>query len=623
MLELKLGKLPATEDFRDLRFARYAEFGARLPSEVGRLARVSEFETIEAGVLGNDRWRDCVWAGAAYETMALARRTGGSVSFTTTEVLSAYAMATGFDVDAGAPGRNPTDVGTSVRDALKTRAKVGLRDASGISHRIDGYAKLVPGDTAELCAALWLFYVVGIGLRLPDSALAQFAHGDPWEVTPGARVIGGHYVPCLGRVDNHLAVVAWGRLQEMTVEFFRTYCDEAWVPVVVNALGSGTKTFPFDLQALESDLHAYSAALAPSPVPDFSDGSRPPPAAAPAEPESAPGTVPDDFAAPLEPPAVEEREESTPEAAPVTAPPTPLAPLTPAPLSSESACLAAEAATVAAAAVAQIADAVDCTVFTAPGAWPGSTTLVQVFLHTPGQAADAAALAAEFDPDATRRGFRGLEVPLPAGSLVQIELTVVGGHVEDPVQRLVWQERPEAVQFVVTVPEDPPEGTLIGTVIVRRDGVPIGKVSYRVNVSRFVPVGREARMISGQRRFERAFASYASPDRREVLKRVQVLRAAGIECFQDVLDLEPGQRWERELYRRIDTADLFLLFWSRSAKQSEWVRREVDYALGRQKGDPEADPDIRPVVIEGPPVELPWPDLSYLHFFDPLVHLLA
>lgn len=570
MLDLKLGKLPATNDLRDLRFARYVSSDAGVPSDVSGLQEAGAFGIVDWGVLGNDRWRDCVLAGAAHETTALAHLTGDLASFTTTAVLRAYAFATGFDIDAGPPGRNPTDVGMSVRDTLRMRASVGLMDASGRSHRIDAYAKLVPGDIAELYAALSIFSVVGIGLRLPDSALVQFARGEPWDVTPGAHAIGGHYVTCLGRDGDHLAVVAWGRVQKMSVEFFRTCCDEAWIPIVVSASGAGLTPVEFDFATLAADLASHRGGAPRGP-------RRHLPA-----PEVASGAAQDNRAGP-----------------------------------------ALEAAVMAAAAVAQIAHAVDCTVFTAPEAWPGSTTLVQVFLHTPGQAADAATLAVEFDPDAIRRGFRGLEVPLPPGSLVQIELTVVGGHVEDPVQRLIWQGRPEAVQFVVGVPEDSPEAPLIGTVIVRRDGVPIGKVSYRVKVRRFGAVGQQPRMSSRQRRFERAFASYASPDRREVLKRVQVLRAAGIECFQDVLDLEPGQRWERELYRRIDTADLFLLFWSRSAKQSEWVRREVDYALGRQNGDPEADPDIRPVVIEGPPVELPWPDLAYLHFFDPLVHLVA
>ena len=119
------------------------------------------------------------------------------------------------------------------------------------------------------------------------------------------------------------------------------------------------------------------------------------------------------------------------------------------------------------------------------------------------------------------------------------------------------------------------------------------------------------------RRYQSAFASYASPDRNEVIKRVQMLRAAGIQCFQDVLDLEPGDRWEKQLYRHIDECDVLFLFWSSSAKKSQWVEREWKYALDRK-----GDDFVRPVIIEGPPIVPPPPELAHLHFNDKVLYLL-
>jgi len=58
-------------------------------------------------------------------------------------------------------------------------------------------------------------------------------------------------------------------------------------------------------------------------------------------------------------------------------------------------------------------------------------------------------------------------------------------------------------------------------------------------------------------------------DRDKVLTRVQMLTAVGIRYFQDVLNLDPGDRWERQIYRRIDECDLFLRFWSSAARESE------------------------------------------------------
>jgi len=197
--------------------------------------------------------------------------------------------------------------------------------------------------------------------------------------------------------------------------------------------------------------------------------------------------------------------------------------------------------------------------------------------------------------------------------------------VREPVQSLVWRGRPESVQFEVDVPGDARFGTDIGTVTATLDSVPIGHVKFKLDVTesprasleaRSEPVGEDAK------RYTNAFVSYSSKDA-GVLERVQMLRLVGIEYFQDLLDLDPGDRWERELYRGIDRCDLFLLFWSSDAKESPWVRREVQYALDHKRGDDFAAPEIRPVLLEGPPVPLPWPELAHLHFGDRFVYFLA
>jgi hypothetical protein len=122
-------------------------------------------------------------------------------------------------------------------------------------------------------------------------------------------------------------------------------------------------------------------------------------------------------------------------------------------------------------------------------------------------------------------------------------------------------------------------------------------------------------------RFTNAFVSYASQDRSDVLSRLQMLEAVGIHYFHDLLSLEPGERWERELYRHIDESDLFLLFWSKAAKKSKWVRREAARALDRQRADPAELPEIRPVMLGNPPVVPPWPELAHLHFNDRLIYI--
>jgi hypothetical protein len=98
------------------------------------------------------------------------------------------------------------------------------------------------------------------------------------------------------------------------------------------------------------------------------------------------------------------------------------------------------------------------------------------------------------------------------------------------------------------------------------------------------PAGHSESVGQAASRFRKAFVSYSSNDRAEVLRRVQVLRPplTDIEIFQDMLDLQPGEKWDEVLSRRIDECDIFLLLWSSHAQQSREVRREVQRARQRQ-----------------------------------------
>lgn len=58
-------------------------------------------------------------------------------------------------------------------------------------------------------------------------------------------------------------------------------------------------------------------------------------------------------------------------------------------------------------------------------------------------------------------------------------------------------------------------------------------------------------------------------------------------------------------------------------KSSKWVRKEVLHALSRQAGDHLSPPEIRLVILEGPPLVPPWDELSHLHFNDKLLYFMS
>jgi TIR domain len=269
--------------------------------------------------------------------------------------------------------------------------------------------------------------------------------------------------------------------------------------------------------------------------------------------------------------------------------------------------------------VAPGAQPVDAAVFCPPRVAKGSVFLVQVFLYPPGAEHKTAVQARKADAAAERRGTYSLPLDLPSGTRVDVRLEMPDLVVAEPDGFLIWRGRPTTSQFEVTVPAGTPGTEAIGRVRFAVDGIPAGTLRFKIKLaaagSKLAAMAqREIEAV----RYRRAFVSYSSQDRGEVLRRVQAFRIAGLSVFQDLLDLDPGERWERQLYQEIEVCDVFLLFWSSAAAASEWVAKEIAYALARKAGSDDHPPAIQPVPIEGPPPPPP-ETLRHLHFNDALL----
>src|SRR5262249_35653879 len=143
----------------------------------------------------------------------------------------------------------------------------------------------------------------------------------------------------------------------------------------------------------------------------------------------------------------------------------------------------------------------------------GETIFVQVFAHLPEQEAEVRALAREFDDTAQRRGYTGLDSKIVEGERLMFALTMPGLEIDDPAQYMVWMSRPQSVQFGVTVPEDHPRKTVIGTVTISRERVPIGHIKFKLSVVRpgdAHPAEASALVGEGMHLYRKAFISYAS-----------------------------------------------------------------------------------------------------------------
>lgn len=269
-MRFRLGKKPARENAVRFKLSKYIDLSSlpTPPNEFGHASALSDW-----GVLGNQDYGDCVFAGAAHETILWRKLANLWYGFDDKGVLSDYSTVTGFN-----PADSTTDGGADMAQVAEYRRTVGIVDSLGWRHRVVAYLALDISNIQEIYTAMYLFDAVGIGIRFPASAMQQFDQGDPWSVVPNSPISGGHYVPGISKQNGMIGVVTWGKLQLMTEDFLRTNCDEAVVYLTIENLLAGKTPEGFSLQDLLSDLGKLKPVPAPAlrldsrhPQPDHCD----------------------------------------------------------------------------------------------------------------------------------------------------------------------------------------------------------------------------------------------------------------------------------------------------------------------------------------------------------------
>ena len=272
-----------------------------------------------------------------------------------------------------------------------------------------------------------------------------------------------------------------------------------------------------------------------------------------------------------------------------------------------------------------IEDEVNCTLYAPKKVSRGAQFLVQVFLHSEDEQIVLENLAVSADDSSTFRSTSVLQEMIQRKSRIDFNLSIPGLIIDEASLSTNWKGHVTFVQFGVAVPRDISNTDLIGRVIVVANSIPVGELKFKIKIQ--TSKSEDALLKASPstkklRRFRQAFISYASQDRNEVLKRVQMLHLTSIKYFQDLLSLESGQIWEKYVYEYITRCDVFFLFWSSAASRSEWVRKEILYALEVQETRKDALPEIIPVIIEGPPPAKPPEELKFLHFNDRFMYFL-
>ena len=268
----------------------------------------------------------------------------------------------------------------------------------------------------------------------------------------------------------------------------------------------------------------------------------------------------------------------------------------------------------------QSGDAVLCTAYAPNTVEADEEFIIAAFVSRPEQKSEVEEAALLIDDDLIKRAEKFLNLKINSGDRILFNLQVAGCEIDDPSQIEIWQGEIISAEFGVKVLPGFRGKKLIAKLTIAINGIPAGNIKFRLRVQQESAVFETANAPIKTTRYKTAFISYASADRNEVLRRTQMLSASGITFFQDVMNLKPGELWEKSLYKEIDHCDVFYLFWSSSAKNSKWVKEEYRYAQNLQSSGKEIE--IIPIPIEGPPTPLPPDELSHLHFNDGFLYFI-
>jgi hypothetical protein len=194
------------------------------------------------------------------------------------------------------------------------------------------------------------------------------------------------------------------------------------------------------------------------------------------------------------------------------------------------------------------------------------------------------------------------------GAPVCVRLVADGAAVTPTEHRAIWHGRELLAPFTVVVPPGADMAVMLQFAVFVAD-VPVAALPLRVTVGG----GDTTPAVVHARSANSAFASYSSQDAPLVTQRLSTLArwVPSLDIFLDCLDLRPGEDFKPQLASQIEARDVFLLFWSRRAAASPWVRWEFETAVAHKQAEA-----ILPMPIEDPAVAPLPPELSHRHLRD-------
>ncbi|MEO8611451.1 MAG: TIR domain-containing protein [Chloroflexota bacterium] len=209
--------------------------------------------------------------------------------------------------------------------------------------------------------------------------------------------------------------------------------------------------------------------------------------------------------------------------------------------------------------------------------------------------------------------FRGVSAPakadVPEGAFVTATPQMDGFQFNPPSATVGFYKDWHRFDFEVRAKGAPLNQAANGLLTFSVEGIIVADVPLSVYVGETLSTANgQASAVA--KAYQAIFCSYSHQDQQIVARAERAYKALGLDYLRDVLSLKSGQDWSDELLNLINKADIFQLFWSHAAAESDHVRSEWEHAL--QVAGWKAN-FIRPVYWEDPKPVIPG-ELKHLHF---------
>jgi hypothetical protein len=215
--------------------------------------------------LGNATWGDCGDAMSLHGIEGMNHAAGNAIPpFVTPDALGLYSVVSGFNVNAGPAGNNPTDTGTDNAALVAYLQSTGVTcTADGSVHRFGVTVDVNPTDDVQCQIAVYEFAALFCAWALPLTAQSQktwsvVGDGKTGQSAPASW--GYHDTVSLAYTGTTFDIDTWGLWTPVLKDFRDVYHAGSFVTASQDMLGrTGVSPSGLDWTALNKDIAALNS----------------------------------------------------------------------------------------------------------------------------------------------------------------------------------------------------------------------------------------------------------------------------------------------------------------------------------------------------------------------------